>query len=130
MSHSRGVAILATLGIVVVSLAAAVGPARRPASASPPEAAVGLSLFFRDGAMAPVTLVGDARRYLQEVDIVATTAVTSTDQGIAPLLQHPEFARLNWQGVHLVEEDWRPEADGTWTLQRFYRGAHWMEQPS
>src|SRR5207249_4749654 len=28
-----------------------------------------------------------------------------------------------------VEEDWRPDVDGTWILQRFYRGARWMEQP-
>jgi hypothetical protein len=77
--------------------------------------------------MAPIQLVGSPPRYLQEVDIVATTAVTPTDQGIAPLLQHPEFAGLDWRGVRLVEEDWRPEADGTWTLQRFYRGARWME---
>jgi hypothetical protein len=32
--------------------------------------------------------------------------------------------------VHPVEDDWRQEVDTTWTLQRFYRGAKWMEQPS
>jgi hypothetical protein len=30
----------------------------------------------------------------------------------------------------MVEEDWRQGLDGTFTRQRFYRGAKWMEQPS
>ena len=41
---------------------------------------IGLSLFFQNGQMAPLTLVGDAPRYLQEIDIVAT--VTTSDPKI------------------------------------------------
>lgn len=90
---------------------------------------VGLSLLFQNSAMAPVTLVGDAPRYLQEIDLVAS-APTPDDQGIQPLLAGGELASLDWSGVKMVEEDWRPAGDGTFIRQRFYRGARWMERPS
>jgi hypothetical protein len=90
---------------------------------------VGLSLFFRDGAPPPITLVGDAPRYLQEIDIVATVA-TQGDQGIEPLIENSELASLDWSGVNMVEEDWRAAGDGTFIRQRFYRNASWMEKPS
>lgn len=90
---------------------------------------VGLSLLFQNGAMAPVTLVGDAPRYLQEIDVVATVP-TPSDQGIQPLLDSSELASLDWTGVEMVEEDWRPAGNGTFIRQRFYRKARWMEQPS
>jgi hypothetical protein len=125
-----------TLGLVTTSiltlavLAAALAPPRPGAAqADAPPAAVGLSLFFENGRMAPITLVGDAPRYLQEVDLAVTTPTTPTDLGLAPLTQDSELASLDWSGVHLADEDWRPDVDGTWILQRFYRGAHWMEQP-
>jgi hypothetical protein len=87
---------------------------------------VGLSLFFQDGNPAPIDLVGDAPRYLQELDIT-TSVETTTDQGILPLIQASQMSRLDWRGVRLVEEDFRTEVDGTVTRQRFYRGARWME---
>jgi hypothetical protein len=90
---------------------------------------VGLSLFFRNGQMAPITLIGDVPRYIQEVDIVATVNST-TDEGIEPLIRNSEFSSLNWSGVTMVDEDWRPAGDGTFIRQRFYRGAKWMENPS
>src|SRR5262249_15894051 len=62
-------------------------------------------------------------------DIVVSTPPTTTDVGLAPLTQNSELASLDWRGIHLAEEDWRPDLDGTWILQRFYRGAQWMEQP-
>jgi predicted CXXCH cytochrome family protein len=90
---------------------------------------VGLSLFFRDGAAQPITLAGDAPRYLQEIDIVATVP-TQGDQGIEPLIQNSELSSLDWSGVEMVEEDWRAAGDGTFIRQRFYRNARWMEKPS
>jgi hypothetical protein len=90
---------------------------------------IGLSLFFSDGTMAPLTLVGDAPRYLQEVDIIATVP-SATDDGIDPIIEQGDLSRLDWTGVHQVEEDWRPSGDGTFQRQRFYRGARWMEGPS
>jgi hypothetical protein len=90
---------------------------------------VGLSLLFQNSATAPVTLVGTAPRYLQEIDLTASMP-TQEDQGIQPLLANGELASLDWAGVKMVEEDWRPAGDGTFIRQRFYRGARWMERPS
>lgn len=98
-------------------------------ASAPSTQPVGLSLLFQNGAMPPLTLVGDAPRYLQEIDLVATVP-TSGDQGIQPLLESSELASLDWTGVEMVEEDWRPAGDGTFIRQRFYRNARWMEQPS
>ncbi len=90
---------------------------------------IGLSLFFRDGSIRPIDLVGDAPRFLQEIDI--TASVTSiTDEGIEPLIHASELSNLDWRGIHFVEEDWRSPGDGTYTRQRFYRGARWMERTS
>jgi hypothetical protein len=120
--------LLTTSGLVLILLAAGLAPRRLPA-AQGAAAPVGLSLFFLDGQIAPITLVGDVPRFLQEVDIVVNTPPSPTDQGLAPLMQNSELGSLDWSGVHLADEDWRPDADGTWILQRFYRGARWMEQP-
>ncbi|MGH8590434.1 MAG: cytochrome c3 family protein [Gammaproteobacteria bacterium] len=90
---------------------------------------IGLSLFFVDGAMAPLTLAGDAPRYLQEIDITASV-VTAADHGVTPLFTQGDMARVDWSGIHQVEEDWRPNGDGTFMRQRFYRGARWMEDRS
>ncbi|HSS50775.1 MAG TPA: hypothetical protein VLX28_17690, partial [Thermoanaerobaculia bacterium] len=90
---------------------------------------VGLSLLFQNSAMPPVTLVGAASRYLQEIDLVATVP-SQEDRGIQPLMDQGELASLDWSGVKRVEEDWRPAGDGTFIRQRFYRQARWMERPS
>jgi hypothetical protein len=90
---------------------------------------VGLSVFFRSGEVAPITLVGDRKRYAQEIDITERIE-TDTDRGIEPLLHAGDLARLEWRGIHFVEEDWRAPGDGTFTRQRFYRGARWMERAS
>src|SRR5262245_50808012 len=124
--------VLLTVVLGVGTLRLMIGPLSGPppATAAPESAPVGLSLFVQNGQMAPLTLVGTAPRYVQEVDIVVTTPTTPTDQGLTPLIQQSALAGLHWHGVQHVEDDWRPEVDTTWTLQRFYRGAHWMEQPS
>jgi len=98
-------------------------------AASTPEEPIGLSLLFQNSSMAPITLVGAAPRYLREIDLVATVP-TASDQGIQPLIDDSELASLDWTGVEMVEEDWRPAGDGTFIRQRFYRNARWMEQPS
>jgi len=92
--------------------------------------AVGLSLFFENSSMPAITLYEDQPRYLQEIDIVATTAPSAMDQGIDPLINNSEFSALDWRGVRMVEEDWRAPGDGTFTRQRFYRGAAWMKRDS
>lgn len=90
---------------------------------------VGLSLLFQNSTMAPVTLAGAAPRYLQEIDLVASVP-SQEDQGIQPLMANSELSSLDWSGVKMVEEDWRPAGDGTFIRQRFYRSARWMERPS
>jgi hypothetical protein len=91
----------------------------------------GLSLFFRDGVpdRPALDLSFDAPRFVQELDLEATV-VTATDQGIEPATHQGDLADLDWSGVAQVEEDWRPDFDGTWIRQRFYRGAAWMEGAS
>ncbi len=90
---------------------------------------VPLGLFFQNGASPPLTLVDDAPRYLDEIDLAAS-ATTDDDRGIEPLIAAGDFAALDWGGVALVEETWTPALDGTFTRDRFYRHARWMERPS
>lgn len=93
-------------------------------------APVGLSLHFRDGApVRPLALPFEAPRFAQEIDVIASV-VTPTDEGITPVTREGDLAGLDWDGIAFVEEDWRQEVDGTWTRQRFYRGAKWMTAPS
>lgn len=117
---------LVLYGILIAGLLSLVGFVASANSLPDP---VGLSLLFQNSAMAPVTLVGDAPRYLQEIDLMAT-APTPDDRGIQPLIASGELASLDWSGVEMVEEDWRPAGDGTFIRQRFYRKARWMERPS
>lgn len=100
---------------------------------------VGLSLWFEngtvrleDGAPKTVTLYGDARRYVHELDITSQVDST-TDLGIQPIISSGDMARLDWRGVEAVDEDWRPELGTeprTYTRTRFYRNAKWMQRPS
>ena len=113
-------------GIILTGLFTGLGFAL---AANAPEEPVGLSLIFQNGSMAPLTLVGGAPRYLKEIDLVATVP-TAGDEGIQPLIESSELSSLDWTGVEMVEEDWRPAGDGTFIRQRFYRNARWMEQPS
>ncbi|HEU4534033.1 MAG TPA: hypothetical protein VFS00_07945, partial [Polyangiaceae bacterium] len=98
--------------------------------------AVGLSLWWEDGEVRRedgqprlLELYEDFRRYVQELDLSAKV-VTSDDRGIEPLTLEGDLAGLDWSGVELVEEDWRPDFEGTFTRSRFYRHARWMERYS
>jgi len=120
----RGITLIFATAVSMVSWPAEAGGVREP---------VGISLWWQegevrleDGTPRLVTLYGDERRYLEEIDI--TEKVTTTeDRGIQPLLEGGDFSRLDWTGVQMVDEDWRPDpATGTFTRSRFYRGAAWM----
>jgi hypothetical protein len=89
----------------------------------------GLSLHVDDGVGKPVQILGNDWRYVDELDIVAV-AHTETDEGIAPLSESGDLANLDWSGVMMVDEEWRPDGQGTFTRQRFYRHATWMDEPS
>lgn len=97
---------------------------------------VGLSLWwedgqvrFEDGTPRTVTLYGDHPRFVEELDITASVR-TTTDEGITPVTQSGDLAALDWTGVTMVDEDWRPEFTGGFTRSRFYRHARWMERTS
>lgn len=90
---------------------------------------IGLSLRFVNGQAAPLTLLGSASRYLQEIDL-SETVPSETDEGITPLIQDSPFAALDWTGITQVEEIWIPSLDGTMTRERYFRGANWMNEPS
>ncbi len=93
------------------------------------QAPVGLSLFFQNGHATPLELLGDAPRFLQEIDL--TESVPSpTDQGILPLIASNSVRALDWRGVQQVEEIWIPGLDGTFSRERYYRNARWMEASS
>ncbi|MBY0373271.1 MAG: hypothetical protein K2Q23_04705, partial [Bryobacteraceae bacterium] len=113
----RTLVLLGTVGLIAVGQ---MGP--RPA--------VGLSLFFQNGTAPAVQLVGDYPRFPQELDVVATSVASRSDRGIEPLRESGDFADLDWSGVEMVDELWRPNADGTFMRQRFYRNAAWMKRPS
>ena len=90
---------------------------------------VGLSLFFQNGVMPPVTFYGNPPRYLQELDISTKSVTSTTDLGIEPLKQTGDLANLNWTGIKQVEEEWKP-VNGKYNRVRYYRGAQWMTQRS
>lgn len=91
---------------------------------------VGLSLLLENGASPGIDVIqGNTGRFIDELDIL-TVAQTATDEGIDPIIESGDFADLNWNGVELVDEEWRPDGTGTFTRQRFYRGARWMSEPS
>jgi hypothetical protein len=89
----------------------------------------GLSLLFSNGAAPAKLIIGNGQRFVQEIDLVESVS-SATDQGITPLLDGSRTAALNWSGVEQVEEIWVPAFDGTFTRERYFRGARWMEQPS
>jgi hypothetical protein len=129
---------LTTLAPIVVLAVAAVMPSATGKADEPGPSPVGLSLWFQDGIvrkqdLSPKTtlLVDDYERFIQEMDITASVT-TATDQGIAPVVEHSDLSDLDWSGVHVVEEEWRPLNDGTTRLvrQRYYRGARWMKEES
>jgi hypothetical protein len=129
------------LNVLVPALALAAAVVAPPSSGNadePGPAPVGLSLWFQDGIvrkqdLSPKTtmLVDGFPRFIQEMDITASVT-TSTDQGILPVTQSSDLSDLDWTGVEMVEEEWRPLNDGTTRLirQRYYRDARWMKQPS
>jgi len=103
--------------------------ARVEQSATLQQESAGLSLLFSNGAATPVLNIGNGQRFVQEIDLVESVS-SATDEGIQPLFTNGRTAALNWRGVQQVEEIWVPAFDGTFTRERYFRGARWMEQPS
>jgi len=91
------------------------------------DAPVGLSLFFANGQSAPIKLLGNAPRYLQEIDVTESVSST-TDNGLDALIAGSAVSGLDWRGVRQVEEIWLPSLDGSFTRERYFREARWMEE--
>ncbi|HKY38209.1 MAG TPA: hypothetical protein VJN18_19840 [Polyangiaceae bacterium] len=90
---------------------------------------IGLSLRIANGQTRPLQLFGNVQRYLQEIDV--TESVQSpTDAGLTPLIQNSALRALDWRGIEQVEEIWVPSLDGSFTRERYFRGARWMEKSS
>jgi hypothetical protein len=83
------------------------------------------------GAGVPLEVRKGQRFYINQIDVRAAIDASS-DEGIDGLDDEGDFASLDWDGVDLEEESFlaSPNADGTWTRRRFYRGAEWMDVPS
>lgn len=99
---------------------------------------IGLSLWWEEGkvrllsgAEKTVDLYENFPRYMQEIDITSQVT-TTTDQGIDPIKNSGDMARLDWRGVVQTDIDWRPEGNvpETYTRSRFYRKAKWMQRAS
>jgi hypothetical protein len=110
------------------TIAAAFGLLSALASAQQPKP-VGLSLLFQNGAAKAITFYGNPARFVNEVDFVFTSAAQSGDRGIEPLKTLNETSKLDWNGVKMVDEDWRATG-ATFKRQRFYRNANWMNNAS
>ncbi len=93
------------------------------------ETPVGLSLFFVNGEAPPLGVVRGSPRFLQEIDLVDSQS-SSSDLGIQPLIDSGPLAALDWRDVTQVEELWIPAQDGSFTRERYYRNARWMERQS
>jgi hypothetical protein len=93
------------------------------------ETPVGLSLFFVNGEASPLQVRRGSPRFLQEIDLVDSQS-SSTDLGIQPLMETGPLATLDWRDVAQVEEIWVPAQDGSFTRERYFRNARWMEQQS
>src|SRR4051812_17520183 len=92
-------------------------------------APIGLSLFFQNGVATPLKFLGNPPRFLQEIDITESVP-SATDQGIEPLITSSAARALDWRGVEQVEEIWVPALDGTFSRERYFRNARWMEEKS
>ncbi|NUP06109.1 MAG: cytochrome C [Polyangiaceae bacterium] len=92
---------------------------------------IGLAFEIDNGVGVPLRVRRGQRFYINQIDI-RTAIDTTTDEGVDGLSQSGDFADFDWDGVEFEEESFvgQPNADGTFSRRRFYRGADWMEDPS
>ncbi len=92
---------------------------------------IGLAFEIDNGVGVPLKLRKGQRFYVNQIDMRASITA-STDEGVSGLATSGDFAAANWSGTALADESFvdQPNADGTSTRRRFYRGAKWMSLPS
>jgi hypothetical protein len=77
------------------------------------------------------TVVGGRRYFLREFSAMDTVVNAHTDfnDRAAPLrwiMQQSRFKHLNWSGLGLGREEWRPMSGPTFQRETFYENAAWM----
>jgi predicted CXXCH cytochrome family protein len=94
-------------------------------------APVALAIEIDNGAGVPLKVRAGQPFYLNQIDIRASLTA-SVDEGVAGLDAAGDFDGLSWWGTKLRDTEplASPNADGTFTRRRFYRGADWMESRS
>ncbi len=92
---------------------------------------IGIALEIDHGQGLPLKVRAGQRVFINQLDVRESIDTTS-DEGVAGLDLHGDFATLDWDDVELEEESFvgQPNPDGSFTRRRFYRGAAWMEAPS
>ncbi|MBA3540449.1 MAG: cytochrome c3 family protein [Deltaproteobacteria bacterium] len=92
---------------------------------------IGLALEINDGTPVPLRVRKNQRFYINQIDLRAHIDAT-TDEGVAGLDQHGDFADLDWRRTAFADESFvpTPNPDGTFTRRRMYREARWMDLPS
>ena len=92
---------------------------------------IGIALEIDQGAGVPLQVRAGQRVYIDQIDIRAAVDAAA-DEGVDGLAAAGDFASLDWDDVELVDESFvgQPNADGTFTRRRFFRGADWMDTPS
>jgi len=142
-NHQRSFRKPALTGGVLLAaavVAACAGDAEPPRPEAEPTAsvaqalstgAVGLALEIDNGQGVPLRVRRGQRFYLNQIDLRATTTAT-TDEGVSGLSQRGDLEDLPWTGTKLVDQEFvlSPNADGTFTRRRFYRGSKWMDERS
>src|SRR5437870_12411429 len=81
--------------------------------------AVGLSLFFNDGTMKPLTYYGNPPRYLNEIDIVTSAPPETSDHGIDSLMTLGKLSKLDSTALQMVDSDLRQRDERIYPRQRF-----------
>jgi len=109
--------------IVILLLGYGLGASESgPPSRRPP---VGLDLDFVEGTHAPVQVIAGETFFVDSITL--RTRVEGVGHNILDRLQtRSEFSELHWEGTKLERHGWVTNPDGTFELERFYRGAGWM----
>ncbi|MFK7990083.1 MAG: cytochrome C [Sandaracinaceae bacterium] len=93
---------------------------------------IGLALEVENGVGAPVQVRAGQRFFVDQIDLRTFVETSDDNPNLDQLREEGDFACLDWRGLEQVENEpvLLPNADGSFTDRRFYRGARWMERRS
>lgn len=92
---------------------------------------VGLAIEVDNGNGIALQLKQGQTFYLNQIDMRASL-VADVDEGVSGLSRSGDFSSLHWGGTYFEEQEplQLANADGTYTMRRFFRGASWMNHSS